>query len=75
MSTRRTFLKSSAGAIAISLALAAPAFAEDTIKIGLLLPLSGGSAAIGNQTKIGAEIAAALHNSRPRADALTPRGK
>lgn len=31
---------------------------DNTVNIGLLLPLSGSSAAIGNQTKVGAEVAA-----------------
>lgn len=38
--------------------LSAPAFAQaKEIKIGFVLPLSGGTATIGNQTKVGAEIA------------------
>ncbi|MCY1366359.1 hypothetical protein D9M69_532510 [compost metagenome] len=40
------------------LGLSTPAFAQSNdIKIGFVLPLSGGTATIGNQTKVGAEIA------------------
>lgn len=41
----------------LSLGLAAPASAADPVKIGCALPLSGGSATVGNQTRVGAQIA------------------
>lgn len=41
-------------AAACSLILgSASAFSQDTVKIGCVLPLSGGSAAVGNQTRVG----------------------
>lgn len=52
---RRTLLVAAA-ATGLTLALAANAQQRE-IKIGFVLPLSGGAATIGNQTKVGAEIA------------------
>lgn len=43
-------------------ALGSMAQAADAVKVGCVLPLSGGSAAVGNQTRVGAEIAARLIN-------------
>lgn len=39
------------------LSLAAPAVAADAVRIGCVLPLSGGSATVGSQTRVGAQIA------------------
>lgn len=39
------------------LSLAAPSFAAEAVKIGCVLPLSGGSATVGYQTRVGAQIA------------------
>jgi len=64
MKTRRSFLKATVATTMLLLCAPTMALADDgTVKIGLLLPLSGGSAAIGNQTKVGAQIAAAQINA------------
>jgi len=46
-----------AGLTAMSLGMVSGASAQETVKIGCALPLSGGSATVGNQTRVGAEIA------------------
>lgn len=46
-----------AGLIAMSFGMVSGASAQETVKIGCALPLSGGSATVGNQTRVGAEIA------------------
>lgn len=40
-------------AMALGLGLAGTAVAQTTVKLGCVLPLSGGSAAVGNQTRAG----------------------
>src|ERR1700761_3098699 len=37
------------GALSLAASLAAPAYAEDTVKIGLILPMTGGQASTGKQ--------------------------
>jgi len=65
----RCFLKKKSVLLILTLALCVPmlfagiATATETVRIGMLLPLSGGSAAIGNQTKTGAEVAVAQINA------------
>ena len=46
----KTWVRSAALAAAVTMALAAPAFAK-TIKIGLIAPFSGGSAIYGDDWK------------------------
>lgn len=43
---------------AVAAAMSSTALAADAVKVGCVLPLSGGSATVGNQTKVGVEIAA-----------------
>ncbi|WP_254443626.1 ABC transporter substrate-binding protein [Ruegeria atlantica] len=63
MLNRREFGRNATFAGLMLYTASTAAFAqEESIKIGLLLPLSGGSAAVGNQTKTGAEVAAAQIN-------------
>ena len=52
---RRWFLQAAAGA-ATSLLLSAAASAEDTVKIGLILPLTGQQASTGKQIKAAVEL-------------------
>lgn len=51
-------------------AMSAAAGAAEPIKIGCILPLSGGSATVGNQTMVGAEIAAQQINEAGGIEAL-----
>jgi branched-chain amino acid transport system substrate-binding protein len=55
--THVTKRQSLALAALAGLALATPALAADPVRIGCVLPLSGGSATVGNQTRVGAQIA------------------
>ncbi|MFC7518045.1 ABC transporter substrate-binding protein [Herbaspirillum sp. GCM10030257] len=60
--TRRGATDVLAGVLALF--LTGPAFSQTKeVKVGVLLPLTGGTATIGNQTKVGAEIAAELINA------------
>lgn len=52
-SKRLGMLRGIVAAGTISLGLCASAMAQTTVKIGCVLPLSGGSAAVGNQTRAG----------------------
>ena len=71
MTTRRTLGKLVFGAIPAA-ALASPAFAaDDTIKIGALLPLSGGAASAGTALKVAYAVGAAIVNEdHPELDPL-----
>ncbi|MFO1146897.1 MAG: ABC transporter substrate-binding protein [Alsobacter sp.] len=51
---RRTLLAGLAGAAA--LAIAGPAFAQETVKIGLILPMTGPSASTGKQAEAAAKL-------------------
>lgn len=48
--------------VATAMAGILPAYSQDILKIGCALPLSGGSATVGNQTRVGAQIAVAQIN-------------
>ena len=50
-------------ALIIGLVVPAGAFAEKTIKIGVIYPLSGGAAAAGRELRAGAELAAEIANT------------
>jgi branched-chain amino acid transport system substrate-binding protein len=51
---RRTLLAGAACAIALT--LAGPAFADDSVKIGLILPMTGASASTGKQAEAAAKL-------------------
>ena len=63
---RRTFL-SAALAASLSLALAGPALAKDTVKVGFIGPLSGGVSNMGLGGRNSAALAVALRNQDPNA--------
>jgi len=63
---RRAFL-SVALAASLSLALAAPALAKDTVKVGFIGPLSGGVSNMGLGGRNSAALAVALRNQDPNA--------
>lgn len=61
MITRRTLLAASTGLVMAGLA-GAPSFAqEDTVKVGLILPMSGPFASTGRQVEAGARTYMAMH--------------
>ncbi|MFG1343334.1 ABC transporter substrate-binding protein [Xanthobacter autotrophicus DSM 431] len=60
--TRRVLLGAFAAALGVSGAAAQTAAPQDVV-VGFVLPLSGGSATIGNQTKLGAQVAAEQINA------------
>ncbi len=64
--TRRTLLKTGAGA-ALATALPMPAvLANDPIKIGVVQPFSGGLEIFGNQAKLGLDLAVSDPSCRRR---------
>jgi branched-chain amino acid transport system substrate-binding protein len=52
---RRTFIRA-AGAAAVTLALSGAAFAQETVKIGLILPMTGPFASTGRQIEAAAKL-------------------
>ena len=52
---RRTFL-SAAGAAAVTLALSGAALAQETVKVGLILPMTGPFASTGRQIEAAAKL-------------------
>ena len=55
--SRKKLVMSLTLAIALIAALSGAVFATEEVIVGMILPLSGGSATIGNQTRVGATIA------------------
>ncbi len=66
-STHRRKLFSAALAATLSLSLAAPALAKDTVKVGFIGPLSGGVSNMGLGGRNSAALAVALRNQDPNA--------
>lgn len=66
-STHRRKLISAALAASLSLSLAAPALAKDTVKVGFIGPLSGGVSNMGLGGRNSAALAVALRNQDPNA--------
>lgn len=66
-STHRRKLISAALAATLSLSLAAPALAKDTVKVGFIGPLSGGVSNMGLGGRNSAALAVALRNQDPNA--------
>ena len=66
--TRRRFLASTAaaGTLAGIAGFSRPSLADSTVKVGVVLPFSGGLELFGNQGKIGLELAKAEINARRR---------
>lgn len=60
MITKRLFIVSTI----VSMVLAVPALAEDTVKIGLILPMTGPFASTGRQVEAGARAYMALHGDK-----------
>jgi branched-chain amino acid transport system substrate-binding protein len=63
-----------AGALAAVLAIGGQATAQETVKIGILLPLSGNAASAGQQSKAAIELAAEIINSPHPGMASLPLG-
>jgi len=61
--TRRSFLMAIAGASAAAIATL-PAVAAESVKIGILWPLTGNAAAAGQASKAAAEVAAEIVNNK-----------
>lgn len=66
-STHRRKLISAALAASLSLSLAAPALAKETVKVGFIGPLSGGVSNMGLGGRNSAALAVALRNQDPNA--------
>ena len=60
---KRTLISVAAGLAAIALAAAAPARAADTVKIGVVFPLTGNAAAAGQASKAALEVAVDIINN------------
>ncbi|SJZ85651.1 branched-chain amino acid transport system substrate-binding protein [Enhydrobacter aerosaccus] len=65
-----------AGAALVALAIALPAFAQETVKIGAVYPLSGNSASTGNYAKMAFEMGAdIINNGNPELAKIFPLAK
>lgn len=67
---RRTVLSVIAGTLSAASFMTAPVWADDVVRVGLVLPLTGISATIGNQTRNGAQVAAERINETGGIEAL-----
>ncbi|WEX10400.1 ABC transporter substrate-binding protein [Chelativorans sp. AA-79] len=61
MITRRLLIAASAAGIAASVLAAAPSYAQETVKVGLILPMTGPFASTGRQVEAGARTYMAMH--------------
>ncbi|HEX7926199.1 MAG TPA: ABC transporter substrate-binding protein [bacterium] len=64
-----------AASLLLAMGVAGFAFAQNTVKIGVIYPLSGNTASAGNQAKAGVELAADIINGNVKGFDALPLGK